>query len=76
MESTKTVNEIICPISGKIIAINQNLTDSPDLINSDPYTKGWIYIIEPSNLADEIENLMKPEEYFKEMIEKIQQSSH
>jgi len=75
LESSKTVNEIVCPISGKVIAINQRLIESPELINEDPYGNGWIFAIEASNLHEDLENLMKPTEYFKEMVEKIQNSS-
>jgi glycine cleavage system H protein len=42
VESTKSVSEIYAPISGKVIAINNNLDSKPEIINSDPYGEGWI----------------------------------
>jgi glycine cleavage system H protein len=42
VESVKSVSEIYAPISGEVIEINESLEDSPELINEDPYGKGWI----------------------------------
>ncbi|MEN9687785.1 MAG: hypothetical protein RL381_797 [Actinomycetota bacterium] len=46
VESTKSVSEIFAPVTGKIIAINEKLNDSPELVNSDPYGDGWLADIE------------------------------
>jgi glycine cleavage system H protein len=46
VESTKSVSEIYAPISGKVIAVNNNLDSKPEIINSDPYGEGWIVEIE------------------------------
>jgi glycine cleavage system H protein len=46
VESTKSVSEIYAPISGKVVAVNDKLESSPDVINSDPYGQGWIIEIE------------------------------
>jgi len=46
VESTKSVSEIFAPVSGVIVAINDALTNSPELINSDPYGAGWLVEIE------------------------------
>lgn len=46
VESTKSVSEIFAPVSGKVVAINEQLSDSPELINSDPYGEGWLVEIE------------------------------
>jgi glycine cleavage system H protein len=75
LESSKTVIEIITPISGIIIAVNSALQENPELINTDPYTKGWIFAIQASNLNEELENLMRPLDYFNEMIQKVQDTS-
>ena len=50
VESTKSVSEIYAPISGKVIAINNNLDSKPEIINSDPYGEGWIVEIEISSI--------------------------
>jgi glycine cleavage system H protein len=46
VESTKSVSEIFAPVTGKIIAINDSLSNAPELINSDPYHAGWLLQIE------------------------------
>lgn len=52
VESTKSVSEIYAPISGTIADINEALTDSPDLVNADPYGAGWFFLLEPAAEAD------------------------
>jgi len=63
VESIKSVSEIYSPVSGEVINVNNRLSDSPELLNTSPYDDGWIVVIKPSALDDEIKNLMKPEEY-------------
>jgi glycine cleavage system H protein len=46
LESTKSVSPLISPVNGKVKAVNENLSDNPDLVNSDPYGEGWIMEIE------------------------------
>lgn len=46
VESTKSVSEIFAPVSGKVVAVNESLTNSPETINSDPYGQGWLAEIE------------------------------
>jgi glycine cleavage system H protein len=46
VESTKSVSEIFAPVSGTVVAINEDLTNAPELINSDPYGAGWLVEIE------------------------------
>ena len=64
VESTKSVSEIYAPISGKVIAVNNNLDSKPETINSDPYGAGWIVEIEISATKLE-ETLLSPQEYQK-----------
>jgi glycine cleavage system H protein len=52
VESTKSVSDIYAPVSGTVVAINDQLGDGPDALNSDPYGAGWICEIEMSNPAD------------------------
>ena len=64
VESTKSVSEIYAPISGKVVAVNNNLYSNPETINSDPYGAGWIVEIEIS--ASKLEKtLLSPQEYQK-----------
>jgi glycine cleavage system H protein len=71
LESSKTINEMLTPFSGEIIIINETLNENPELINSDPYGKGWICAMKPSKIEDERENVMNPQEYFNQMEEKV-----
>ena len=64
VESTKSVSEIFAPISGKVVAVNNNLDSNPETINSDPYGAGWIVDIEISATKLE-ETLLSPQEYQK-----------
>jgi glycine cleavage system H protein len=51
VESVKTASDIHAPVSGEVVEINPALEDDPEIINTDPYGKGWIYKIRPSNPA-------------------------
>ncbi|MBN8572080.1 MAG: glycine cleavage system protein GcvH [Ignavibacteria bacterium] len=62
IEAVKTVSEIYSPISGTITEINTGINDVPSVINQDPYEKGWMIRIEPSN-GDELLNLMDDTAY-------------
>lgn len=62
IESVKAVSEIYAPISGEIMETNDNLEHSPELINQDPYGKGWFAIIEPLD-TKEISDLLTPTSY-------------
>jgi glycine cleavage system H protein len=66
VESVKTVSELYAPISGKVVAVNEELEDSPEFVNESPYEKAWMVEIEPSN-SSELENLMDSGAY-EEMI--------
>ncbi|WP_026694576.1 glycine cleavage system protein GcvH [Peribacillus kribbensis] len=62
VESVKTVSELYAPISGKIVEVNEELSDSPEFVNESPYEKAWMVVIEPSDAA-EAEKLMDAEAY-------------
>ena len=62
VEAVKTVSDLYMPVSGEILEFNQELEDSPDLINTDPYNKGWIIKIKISN-ASELEELLSSSKY-------------
>ncbi|MGH8912008.1 MAG: glycine cleavage system protein GcvH [Acidimicrobiia bacterium] len=48
VESTKSVAEVYAPVPGSIVELNGELADAPELVNSDPYGRGWFVVIEPS----------------------------
>ena len=62
IESVKAVNSLFMPMTGKIIAVNTELKDSPELINEECYDDGWMIRIELSN-PDESAELFSPEDY-------------
>ncbi len=62
VESVKTASDIHAPISGVVVEVNQALEDDPEIVNEDPYSKGWIYKIKPHNIAD-VDALLSNTEY-------------
>ncbi len=62
IESVKAVSDIYAPVSGKIVRVNQALTDGPDLINQEPYGEGWIVAIEISD-SSELNDLLDSDAY-------------
>ena len=52
VESTKSVSEIYAPVTGTVVARNEQLGDEPELINADPYGAGWLVEIEPADAGD------------------------
>jgi glycine cleavage system H protein len=52
IEAVKTVSDLFAPCSGKVLEINSELEDQPELINSDPYEKGWIIKVELTDASD------------------------
>lgn len=63
LESVKAVAEVYAPLSGKIMKINNELNENPELVNKSPYDKGWIAIIQPSNQDEEIKLFMDTKKY-------------
>lgn len=70
IESTKTAMEIIAPISGTILKRNEQLYEKPELINESPYDEGWLFVIEPLELTDEIQLLKDAMQYLNYAYEK------
>ena len=62
VEAVKTVSDLFLPMSGKIIELNANLSDSPESINDSPYDEGWIIKVEVSN-PDEMTELLDNNQY-------------
>lgn len=62
IESTKATSSVTAPVSGTIIEVNEKLADSPEIINEDPYGKGWIVVIEMGN-ESEVDDLMDAGDY-------------
>lgn len=64
VESVKTVSELYAPIGGKVVAVNESLDDSPELVNESPYESAWMIELEPAD-PTEIDRLMDAEAYEK-----------
>ena len=62
IESVKAASDVYAPLSGRIVKVNDELALSPELINQDPYGKGWMFVIEMSN-PEEKERLLTPDKY-------------
>ena len=62
IESVKAVSDLIMPLSGEIIGVNQNLADTPELVNSSPFVDGWLIKIVFSH-ASEIDELLSVDKY-------------
>jgi glycine cleavage system H protein len=62
VESTKAVSELFSPVTGKVVEVNDPLSDAPETINEDPYEEGWMIVIEPSD-AKELDALMDAKAY-------------
>jgi glycine cleavage system H protein len=62
IESTKTTSSLYTPVSGTVVKINSNLQDHPELVNADPYGKGWMLILELADAA-EADRLMTAAQY-------------
>jgi len=62
VESIKAVSDLYAPVSGEVVAVNEELVDQPELVNEDPYGDGWMLELEPAD-PDEFENLLSAEDY-------------
>jgi len=63
VESVKSVSDIFAPVSGKIIEVNNELSESPELLNQDPYGGGWIAKVSLTDFDKDLEKLMSAQEY-------------
>jgi len=73
VESAKTVSDLIAPLTGVVEEVNSAVVDNPGLINEDPYGEGWVIVITPTKLDEELKELMDFEaavKWYKEQIEK------
>lgn len=64
IEAVKTVSDLLMPASGKVLEFNAELEDKPELVNEDPYGKGWIIKVELENAGD-VDNLLSAADYKK-----------
>lgn len=62
VESVKAASDIYAPISGEVVAVNEVLEEEPETVNSDPYTDGWFYKLQPNDVS-ELDKLLTADEY-------------
>ncbi|MBE3586162.1 MAG: glycine cleavage system protein GcvH [Thermoanaerobacter sp.] len=62
LESVKSVSDVIAPVSGTVLEVNEQVMEHPDLVNLDPYGDGWLILVQMSSSA-EIEQLLNAAEY-------------
>ncbi|WP_299557432.1 glycine cleavage system protein GcvH [uncultured Mycolicibacterium sp.] len=65
VESTKSVSDLYAPVTAKVIAVNENLESSPDLVNADPYGEGWMIELQadPGYLDEALDELLDADAY-------------
>ena len=63
VESVKAVSELYSPVSGEVMERNDKLVDSPELVNQEPYGTGWIAVVKPSRLQDDLKTLLDAKAY-------------
>lgn len=62
VESVKAASDIYAPVSGEVIEVNETLVDNPEIVNTAPYTDGWLYRIRVSDVS-ELDKLLSADEY-------------
>ncbi len=62
IEAVKTVSDLFMPVEGEIVEFNEEIEDEPELVNSDPYGKGWMIKVRPTNL-DDVQELLDAKAY-------------
>lgn len=62
VESVKAASDIYAPVGGEVIAVNEQLEDEPETVNSDPYNDGWIFKLQPADTS-ELDALLSAEDY-------------
>jgi glycine cleavage system H protein len=63
VESVKAVSDVFSPVSGTVLSVNEKLLNAPELLNRDPYGDGWIALLKPDRLTEELPKLMNTQQY-------------
>lgn len=62
VESVKAASDVYAPLSGTVVAVNEELSDAPETINGDAFGKGWLFVLQPSE-PSQLDDLLGPDEY-------------
>ena len=73
LESAKGVFELISPVSGEVISVNDDITDDIGIINSDPHDTGWMIVVEMTD-PEELDDLLDPDEYHDFILREMEDS--
>jgi len=71
-ESVKTVLDLISPVSGIIVEVNEKLSERPELVNQDPYGEGWFTVLKLKDFESDRENLLDAQKYFEVLKRKVE----
>jgi len=71
-ESTKAILDLISPVSGVIVEVNEKLSERPELVNQDPYGEGWFAVLKLKNFESDRENLLDAQRYFEVLKRKVE----
>jgi len=71
-ESSKTILDLISPVSGVIVEVNEKLSERPELVNQDPYGEGWFAVLQLKDFESDRENLLDAEKYFEVLKRKVE----
>ena len=69
VESVKAASDFYAPVSGVVTSVNEAVIKNPGIVNNDPYDAGWLVELKPSNLNEELTNLLNADEYQNEIAE-------
>jgi glycine cleavage system H protein len=67
VESVKAASDVYAPVAGEVIKVNSALSDKPETINEDAYGEGWIVVVKPTSLQEDMENLLDPDAYAEQL---------
>lgn len=73
IDSAKTTVSLPSPVSGTVEQVNGALSEKPELVNSDPYGEGWLVVLAPRNLEDDLKTLMNADQYFEQMLKNLEE---
>ena len=75
LDTIKATVEIACPLTGRVVVVNSELEDRPELINEEPYDRGWLFALEPDDLRTFDSEMLDAQAYFEYMVSRLEQES-
>ena len=75
LDTIKATVEIACPLTGRVVVVNSELEDRPELINEEPYDRGWLFALEPDDPRTFDSEMLDAQAYFEYMVSRLEQES-